>query len=589
MLADTLKRWLAASSKYVASSARLAKKQAELATLNNVTLPRLYHAIGKRIIGSENLPVDLGKHREQIHVLQAAIATKAKERNQESASGFAAKAKKLAQRAAASTAKASADTAAQVRIQAAYVGLGKQAVEGHGQEAVPTDLWEQYEGILQKKKALASETVSITGGKRKAMFSQGRLKLLGVGTCLLLALIGIRSFISWANQPSELRKMAGLEGLDEVAKPNRNSSAGSQTRKKNSRPAGFEPLVSAVLGTTSQHYLEFGYKGVVLGQSFDEINSCRPLGTLEYDPVGGPNVDGPCVYRDVSGTPEAFWFDANKRLVCYRYSYRGGANEYLPEIEGLFGEPSKPIDIRSGGNSLVTHRTTSRCYAFPRTFVLVEFHRTADIASAREFTHVYVFDRAYLERLLREVAAARVNACLWIMQAGMCLEKGDAGPERCPPLMGCRVQVLKKLGSTGAALFDTKYAEGSEAPFLGFVAFSEIPDRFHEPMIFFDFNRYPASRVGLQLLRRPETQDENKTFNADVFLPYLRALKGELTALLLSSYFPMPNDECRLVSKRGSDLRTYKWEFTDAAGDKWAISCGEDDLIEVFYRARKKL
>jgi hypothetical protein len=44
-------------------AAKLAQKQAELAKLNNVTLPKLYHAIGKRIVRMEELPTELGHHR----------------------------------------------------------------------------------------------------------------------------------------------------------------------------------------------------------------------------------------------------------------------------------------------------------------------------------------------------------------------------------------------------------------------------------------------------------------------------------------------------------------------------------------------
>ncbi len=134
-----LKGWLSTSSKLVAASATLAKKQAELATLNNVTLPRLYHAIGKRIIGAANLPPDLVPHREKIRELEAAITTKLEGPKSEPATGFALRAKQMAQQAASKTAKATADAAAGIRIQAAYASLGKCVAEKHA-SAIPEDL-----------------------------------------------------------------------------------------------------------------------------------------------------------------------------------------------------------------------------------------------------------------------------------------------------------------------------------------------------------------------------------------------------------------------------------------------------------------
>ena len=65
----------AAAKKLFGTAAKLAQKQAELAALNNVTLPKLYHAIGKRIVGSDKLPADLEHHRQKIRQLESGRAT----------------------------------------------------------------------------------------------------------------------------------------------------------------------------------------------------------------------------------------------------------------------------------------------------------------------------------------------------------------------------------------------------------------------------------------------------------------------------------------------------------------------------------
>lgn len=197
MSTGKLKGWLSSSSKLVAASAQLAKKQAELATLNNVTLPRLYHAIGKRLIGSSNLPPDLVPHREKIRELEAAIAKKTEEPKADPTAGFAAKAKHLAQQAASKTAKATADAAATVKIQAAYVSLGRQAVEKYGSKALPEDLRERHEAAVQKRSSLVASIADLSSVPRKTFLTPRRVALIGVAICALLALVVVRSAAGW--------------------------------------------------------------------------------------------------------------------------------------------------------------------------------------------------------------------------------------------------------------------------------------------------------------------------------------------------------------------------------------------------------
>lgn len=66
----------AAAKKLFGTAAKLAQKQAELMTLNKVTPPRLYHAIGQRIIDSPELPPALVPHRERIREDEAGTGAK---------------------------------------------------------------------------------------------------------------------------------------------------------------------------------------------------------------------------------------------------------------------------------------------------------------------------------------------------------------------------------------------------------------------------------------------------------------------------------------------------------------------------------
>jgi hypothetical protein len=130
----------AAAKKLFGTAAKLAQKQAELATLNNVTLPKLYRGIGKKIVGLDKLPPDLVPHREKISALEAGISTKPEEPEAASADGFAAKVKQLAQQTARKASKGSADAIATMQIQTALIALGKQAADNYGNKAVPIPL-----------------------------------------------------------------------------------------------------------------------------------------------------------------------------------------------------------------------------------------------------------------------------------------------------------------------------------------------------------------------------------------------------------------------------------------------------------------
>jgi hypothetical protein len=197
MISERIKGWLSTSSKMVAASARVAKKQAELATLNNVTLPRLYHAIGKRIIGSKNLPADLVHHRQRIQELEAAIAAKPEQPTQDTAVGFAAKAKHLAQQAASTTAKATADTASKVKIQAAYVALGKQAIEAYGPQALPQDLREKFNSALQQRDDLLNEKKPTRGDvSKQSMLGRRRLRIVLPLVCAVVGTLAFQFFLS---------------------------------------------------------------------------------------------------------------------------------------------------------------------------------------------------------------------------------------------------------------------------------------------------------------------------------------------------------------------------------------------------------
>lgn len=201
MISERIKGWASTSSKLVAASAQLAKTQAELATLNNVTLPRLYHAVGKRIIASQGLPPDLVPHREKVHELEAAIATKSEEPQAEPATGFAAKAKHLAQQAASRTAKATADATARVQIQAAYVSLGKQFVEKYS-SALPEDLGNTLAAARKEKQDLVARIATLNAAHSGRTVTPKRLCVAGI--CAGLLVVGVLIAPKWRQRSASM-------------------------------------------------------------------------------------------------------------------------------------------------------------------------------------------------------------------------------------------------------------------------------------------------------------------------------------------------------------------------------------------------
>ena len=147
----------AAAKKLFGTAAKLAQKQAELATLNNVTLPKLYHAIGKHMVGSDKLPADLDHHRQRIRQLEAGIAATPEEIKRDPAGGFAAKAKQFAQQAAQRAGKTASDATASIQLHAAYAACTRDVLERYGSNEVPEESRTALLAAIERRTQLLSE------------------------------------------------------------------------------------------------------------------------------------------------------------------------------------------------------------------------------------------------------------------------------------------------------------------------------------------------------------------------------------------------------------------------------------------------
>lgn len=615
MHTERLKGWLSSSSKMVAASAQLAKKQAELTTLNSVTLPRLYHAIGKRLVGSPNLPPDLVPHREKIRELEAAIATKPEEPKSEPASGFAAKAKQLAQQAASKTAKATADAAATVKIQAAYVTLGKQAIEKYGPKALPQDLREQYDSAMHKQADLTGELTALKGTSGNRLVTPGRLAVIGSVACLLLGLWTLRGITGWLfpspsyipvavtshrdhavaqTQPSDEQTSATDSDDDESStiEPGIATPANDSERVGNTDPA-----VAAIIGDTSIHYTMFGYKDVALGQTYEQIDATHPIRFAK--PGGYAFVEKPT-------SPHTFFFDADGRLVCYQMTYKGGPDDYLEELTQVFGKTDKRPNERSsrgseGGSPFAADASIVR-YTFPRTLIFVAFQTKRTLVSSTEETSVTVLDRRYVEDLLSESAASRRQVIGWMATTAQRLKSKDFSGDQVPPLEGCRIDPFETKIAKGAYVIDTTHGKDFPTHGVGVdgkkgcvgrasVSLVDWPDQ--KNVVYFNFRFYRPAVVDRCLMQSESQRRPPQPPHAIHCLPFVGQLESEMTSLILQGQLP-PDGKTLEVVQRGqggymSDAGTYEWQHHDTDGSKWSVQCGEQDDIRLIYEPPKRL
>lgn len=170
------------SKTMLGTAATIAKKQAELASVNNVALPRLYQQIGRRIVGLAKLPPVLTSHVERIRQLEASIAAAPPDVGTGSETGFAAKAKQFAQKAA----KATSDAASSIQLNAAYAALGREAVTKFGEKAVPKELAAELASLTTKQQELSAAIAALEATHSGGFLTPKRIVLAGTLCGILL-------------------------------------------------------------------------------------------------------------------------------------------------------------------------------------------------------------------------------------------------------------------------------------------------------------------------------------------------------------------------------------------------------------------
>lgn len=178
-------------------TATLLQKKKELAAIQDVELPRLYSAIGKRVASLPKVPPSLTAHVEQLRAIEE-------------------------------TAPAGAGASAEARQRDAYVALGRAAVEQYGSKAIPKNIAPELMKLTERQRALSVEVASLQKpGSPKTRWPM-RLLLTATG-CAGLAGVFLAVWFSGVLPSSEQRGSAAPR-QSSVVRGDRAYAAASSSR-----------------------------------------------------------------------------------------------------------------------------------------------------------------------------------------------------------------------------------------------------------------------------------------------------------------------------------------------------------------------
>ena len=575
------------------NAAKLAKKQAALTKINSVSLSKVHHAIGKRIATLGNLPADLIPLRDKIKQLESKMAAAPEQPKTDEQAGFSAKAKQLAARAS----KAAGDAAATVQIQAAYVLLGKQAAEKHVEALIPHEVIEEYRTLVAQRDGLKAEIEALSAAPGQGPVTPKRLAIAGAVACLLLGLTLARSGSAWlfGSRNSSLHSGASPQAVGATKEIGRQQAENSG--KSTIKLAGMKATPTAkqcvqlLVGDTSNHYSEYGFKGVRLGQSYASVKQKHAL----YN--SGEYTGMTFLYED-DQTGESFIFDDKDRLVSYGQHYEGGVENHAARLVELFGKAAEDrMQTRDetpfNSPMRVTYMTID--YTFPKVLARVIFEdRTQQGANVGKLTHVFVADREWVEAILLKTAEDKIKAIKWLQSAAGLARQGVFDPAKLPAIAGTRVGVVPGQGHC-LEFIDTKREAdlkphwGADATKLATCAGVEQSLPGLEPVVYFDCFRYSGTRLGAKVKvvaqeagRFPEMAEPIQQ------TPILNDWLWKLNQILMEQCFP-PVDGSVNLFRKPELLGVKEWlEWTSKGdgNDSWKVSCGKNLAMRVEYLGR---
>lgn len=216
--------------------------------------------------------------------------------------------------------------------------------------------------------------------------------------------------------------------------------------------------INKALGPLDEGFRARSYRGITLGSDYSDLAPDTP--EVLVDP------DYPFLLAVASnweqGEDDRFtqrWAivdAASNKVVGLKVSCLLGPSDTLAGVQRDFGKTRQEIkQITLDRGQYRNHWSTLR-YTFPSTIVCVEFLETTG-KFTNGATHIWIFDRRYVEKSMRAYANALATCCLWMKKCRAASGKNGFAFGGIPPLAGIKLDVDES--HKWGRVFDTKQKE----------------------------------------------------------------------------------------------------------------------------------
>jgi hypothetical protein len=352
-----------------------------------------------------------------------------------------------------------------------------------------------------------------------------------------------------------------------------------------------DPVVAATLrialGADTGDYAERGFKDIVLGTTFEEINKKSPLRA---------DFQQPWCFRRADEEGENFLvFDDDGILRLIAREYSGGPDDYLQPIIELFGKTDKPIRDESSRDSKSVVTRSVIDYTFAKVLVQVKFVKGVLAFRQQERTYIHVLDREWAEDVLATDVAVQHRGAKFLRDALKLarIHDWDAGkaptPKGLQAVGGENCVLLKSPTISVAGKSDGKDGE-SEAGSDGKVVASYGMTTLGAPVPFVEFNfaAYDTQERPV-LLRVPKNSGTSAPKAIDV-TPLLSYFALRCASTLMQIHFPPTGDTVSWVWDKGNRHVPgyYEWSHKDELENRWLVRVFSNNSVSLILVAPKK-
>lgn len=340
-----------------------------------------------------------------------------------------------------------------------------------------------------------------------------------------------------------------------------------------------DDIVTLVVGSASDHYLEHGYKGVSFDATLDELIDQYGIRD-DFLFTGFSQRENPL--------EQLFLFNQDKQLYCYVRRYPGPLKDYKDELIQLFGIcPNEATEW-----SVPQVRWVAFDYVFPRVVVRVQA-----VDAPREqlpvATVVTVVDRKWLTRVLEERSDALKSCIAWAQawQKDFARIEVQQHKEWAPDLT--RAHALSGC--------NTRLAQGEAVSGVEYTCQYGRNEVIGGSAILWDGRRLGTGQSGpvpiiecrCSLLPGMDRERHYKNpkrlpgLPAEPALaanPFLDQIAVNLLLRKLQEVFPPdPDPETgKRLYQIDQSKNSYSWHWTDDDGDRWLVMCNCQGKVQSF-------